>query len=495
MTANLVTGLSPMQELKTSTAANVNPASGTDFSDVLKNSTGKDSSVNEPVKAPVKDKTQGDKQDKDLKDVDESKADEAVKSDKPEKVNKSDKTEKDQNVEDKDVNAYKDEEPISEEAMEEIAEAVASMVTTIAEVLEIPVEDVTEAIENLGLKDIEILNPGTIPNLVVELTDAADVTEIMTDEELFADVKQIMDTVETTLADVADTLQIPVEDLKSQIGKEVAWLKEQDTKTEDIPTEEIDVKAPELKVTDEVSKPVADQVTERKPTERLSVENETDPQVKADDHEEIAPVSARHEEEKGQDTKNGEDHKSSDHLSFTQTVTDTLKGMVAERVQEGTPTYSTTAEQIMDQVRESLRMTMTEDITEMEMNLHPASLGNVRVQVAAKDGVITASFTTQNEQVKEVLEAQIIQLKDQMNEQGIKIEAVEVTVSAHAFERNLNEGGEERGGQSEAEAKKKKVRGINLTDADLSDLEDLDEEDKVTADMMARQGNTVDYMA
>jgi flagellar hook-length control protein FliK len=82
-----------------------------------------------------------------------------------------------------------------------------------------------------------------------------------------------------------------------------------------------------------------------------------------------------------------------------------------------------------------------------------------------------------------------------MTEQGIKIEAVEVTVSAHAFERNLNEGGEERGGQSEAEAKKKKVRGINLTDADLSDLEDLDEEDKVTADMMARQGNTVDYMA
>ena len=74
-------------------------------------------------------------------------------------------------------------------------------------------------------------------------------------------------------------------------------------------------------------------------------------------------------------------------------------------------------------------------MTQMEMELHPASLGNVRVQVAAKDGVITANFTTENESVKAALETQVVTLKNQLEEQGIKVEAVEVTVSSNAFER------------------------------------------------------------
>ncbi len=465
MTANLVTGLSPMKDIKSGMAANLTPASGTDFSDVLKNSTDKGNDVNVPQsKEPVKNKT--------------DRADEA--KDDPKTVSDTDKV-KDKGVDDKAVRTeekntgvVKDDETISDEAMEEIAATVSTMVQTIAEVLEIPVTQVEEAMNDLDMVGMEVLNPNTIPNLVVELTDATDVTEIMTDEELFADVKQLMTEADALMEELAKDLQIPVEELKSQIGDKIAEVKT---------TEAVEV----LPVRPEQSEDNKD---------RLTIVEETDVQVKAEDSQEIAPVSARHEDDKRQDTGN-ERRESGEHLSFNQTVTDTLKGMVADKAEEAYPTYSTTTDQIMEQVSGSLRMTMTEDITEMEMTLHPASLGNVRVQVAAKDGVITASFTTENQQVKEVLEAQMIQLKDQMNEQGIKVEAVEVTVSAHAFERNLNDNGENRGEQPEAEAKKKKVRGINLGGGDLSelDLEELDEEDKVTADMMARQGNTVDYMA
>ena len=464
MTANLVTGLSPVQELKTNVSANVNPASGTDFSNVLKNSTSKEENAPQPKDNAVK----SDKPEvKEASPVDkEAKSETKVKddSDKPAKVKEESK------------GPAEDSKPISDEAMEEITEVAMTMVQTIAEVLEIPAEQVEEAISALDIEPAELLNSNTIPDLVVELTDATDKTDIMTDEELFADVKQLMTDADKLMNEVADTLQIPVEDLKSQIADAVA-----------------DKDVNEAVDTDRPVDMLADAELTRKPEQRQSMREEVMVDNKPEDNEETAPVSARHEEKGRQE--NGNENRGGEHLNFTQTVTDTLKGMVAEKVDAAYPTYTTSTEQIMEQVSESLRMTMNEDITEMEMQLHPASLGNVRVQVAAKDGVITASFTTQNEQVKEVLEAQIIQLKDQMNEQGIKIEAVEVTVSAHAFERNLNEGGEERGGQSEAEAKKKKVRGINLTDADLSDLEDLDEEDKVTADMMARQGNTVDYMA
>lgn len=466
MTANLVTGLSPVQELKTNVSANVNPASGTDFSNVLKNSTSKEENAPQPKDNAVKsDKPEA----KEASPVDkEAKSETKVKddSDKPAKVKEESK------------GPAEDSKPISDEAMEEITEVAMTMVQTIAEVLEIPAEQVEEAISALDIEPAELLNSNTIPDLVVELTDATDKTDIMTDEELFADVKQLMTDADKLMNEVADTLQIPVEDLKSQIADAVA-----------------DKDVNEAVDTDRPVDMLADAELTRKPEQRQSMREEVMVDNKPEDNEETAPVSARHEEKGRQGS--GSENRGGEHLNFTQTVTDTLKGMVAEKVDAAYPTYTTSTEQIMEQVSESLRMTMNEDITEMEMQLHPASLGNVRVQVAAKDGVITASFTTENQQVKEVLEAQIIQLKDQMNEQGIKVEAVEVTVGAHAFERNLSDNGQSREGQPEAEAKRKKVRGINLGGGDISelDMEELDEEDKVTADMMARQGNTVDYMA
>ncbi|MDD6202522.1 MAG: flagellar hook-length control protein FliK, partial [Lachnospiraceae bacterium] len=137
---------------------------------------------------------------------------------------------------------------------------------------------------------------------------------------------------------------------------------------------------------------------------------------------------------------------------------------------------------------------MKEDMTQMELQLHPASLGNVRVQVAAKDGVITASFTTQNEQVKAALESQIVVLKENFEQQGIKVEAVEVTVASHAFERNLDSN--ENSSKDQMTEKKKAVRRINLSNVtDDFEEEGLLEEEKIVADMMRQNGNTVDYTA
>ena len=463
MTANLVTGLSPVKELKLGAAANLSPTSGTDFSDVLKNSTDKGNDVNVPQpKEPVKDK------------ISKSEEDSPGTESKVEQTKTKDDSSKSVKETDKELAGDK---PLDDKVTEEIAEAVGTMVITIANVLDVPVTDVTQAMEELNISEVEILEPNTIPNLVVELTDAVDVTEITTNEELFADVKQLMTEVDNTVKEVADTLQIPVEDVKSLISDKAAEAKD-------------GTEISEVIITD--TKIVREDSNRR---DSLTVSEQTDPQITAEDSEEIAPVSARHTDDKRQDNEGSRNN--GEHLNFTQTVTDTLKEMVAEKISEPTVSYTATTDQIMEQVSDSLRMTMNEDITEMEMQLHPASLGNVRVQVAAKDGVITASFTTENQQVKEVLEAQVIQLKEQMNEQGIKIEAVEVTVSSHAFERNLNDNGQNRNGQPEAEAKKKRVRGINLGSGGIEelDMEELDEEDKVTADMMARQGNTVDYMA
>ena len=150
--------------------------------------------------------------------------------------------------------------------------------------------------------------------------------------------------------------------------------------------------------------------------------------------------------------------------------------------------------QIMDQIVEYMKFNLKPEMQEMEMQLHPASLGTVHVQIAAKDGVITAQFAAQNETVKAVLETQMIQLKEQFEEQGIKVEAVEVTVANHAY-------GEQFGGEREAEQNgqnaKKSARRINLNldEMEGEGLEELDDSERIAVEMMQANGNTVDYTA
>ena len=88
----------------------------------------------------------------------------------------------------------------------------------------------------------------------------------------------------------------------------------------------------------------------------------------------------------------------------------------------------------------------------------------------------------------------MITLKQSFEEQGIKVEAVEVTVASHAFERNLSGEGNGNAGDEAAPEKKKGARKITLSDlTDSVDEEELSDEDRIVAEMMKQNGNTVDY--
>ena len=447
MTMSLVTGLNSMQNLITGAKMNVTSDASSNFSDVLKDSTEK-KVVDEPSGTDKSDMT-------------------AVKEDKPVKddgkLKNEGKGEKVQN-QDKPKSPVEDNKPeeLTEEEIEAVAVVATEMVQNVAELLDVPTEDVEAAMQELGIEDIEILNPATIPEVVVEITGAADAMEIMTDEELFTDVKELMTEAEDLMDQLSQELEIPVEDLKKQIQNTVEAVKSED-------------------------KPVIEKET-----------NETFDNIIADNKDTIDMPKTDNSSEGSNLKQNSDDSKpkaNENVTQFTQTVTDTIKETFTARVDEAPVSYVTDTDSIMEQVTESLKLTMKEDMTEMEMELHPASLGNVKVQVASKDGVITANFTTQNESVRAALESQIVQLKEQMNEQGLKVAEVEVTVSSHAFERNLDEEGQNRSGEDQSKPNKRGRRSITLDGLDDADGLFEDEGDQIVADMMARSGNTVDYLA
>jgi flagellar hook-length control protein FliK len=147
---------------------------------------------------------------------------------------------------------------------------------------------------------------------------------------------------------------------------------------------------------------------------------------------------------------------------------------------------------IIEQIVEQTKTVITDEITTVEMVLRPEGLGKLLMQVSEQEGNVTAHIYTQNEEVKEALENQMVMLKEQLNQGGTKVNSIEVSVATHEFERNLEEGQQERGQEEAPAQESKKARNINLNNLDeLSGL--MTEEEELVAKMMRDNGNTVNY--
>jgi flagellar hook-length control protein FliK len=151
---------------------------------------------------------------------------------------------------------------------------------------------------------------------------------------------------------------------------------------------------------------------------------------------------------------------------------------------------------IIDQIADYVKIHNSEQVSSMEIQLNPANLGTVNLQVVSKEGTISAQLTAQDEAVRAALESQVTQLKEALEAQGLKIDAVEVTVASHAFEQNL-----EQQDRQEEEAEKSSARksGRRLLDLDeLSGdgedvLDEMSDADRLQAEMMRMGGNRLNY--
>ena len=146
----------------------------------------------------------------------------------------------------------------------------------------------------------------------------------------------------------------------------------------------------------------------------------------------------------------------------------------------------------MNQVIESIHVSVKPETSDIEMLLNPESLGTVNVHLSSKEGTVTAQFTTQNEQVKAILEDQMIELKETFEAKGVKVDNIEVQVQTNAFAQEY-ENSRERNNQDE-ERTNRRARRINLNA--LEEMpEELTEEEAISVSMMEANGSTVDYMA
>ena len=82
---------------------------------------------------------------------------------------------------------------------------------------------------------------------------------------------------------------------------------------------------------------------------------------------------------------------------------------------------------IPGQIVEQARLIRSSENTEMVIHLKPEHLGDLTLKVSvSSNGAVTASFHSDNAQVRAIIENSLVQLRQELSNQGIKVDNVEV---------------------------------------------------------------------
>ncbi len=348
--------------------------------------------------------------------------------------------------------------------MEIIQNILGMLQNTVQTNLGITEEELNKAMEDLGLTTMDLFNPDNLKQLVLQISGADNISDILTDENLADTVNQLIQAVDELKSN--PDLPISQEELTDIINR---FQKNQLA----------DAQAVSLKTVQEIKEQKVSDVSDDMQNEiTFEVHKFTDKDSDTDVNQSFTHDSEHKEPEvktqspidtfiqnlavKGNDTG----------LSFTEQIANVRQ-----------------MQDITRQIVEQIKIMIKPEQTSMELQLNPENLGKINLSVIAKDGIMTAHFTAQNELAKEAIESQMQFLKDNLNNQGLKVESIEVTVSNFSFDQsNQTPGGSEKGQQNHSQN-----HNLNLVEADQS----VNSNDSETQDigLMNQTGSSIDYTA
>lgn len=354
---------------------------------------------------------------------------------------------------------------------EDVAQAVSDIKDKIKETMDVSDEDIENAMEQLGIGIVDLLDPQSVTDLVIALSGNSDSLEFLTDASAVANLEDIINTVDEVTQNLTETYNIDITSVKDivkdfQNDFDEAVASEQPVNKQI--TDYQDDKQNEKAVTEDTKESITDVIAEKT---------------------EVKSEAAFTDEKKNDPDTHLQDKNNDGIEKITSDMTQSIQKAFSEVVDE---TSAVNEVDIVRQVIEQIKVTTTQQLSSIEVMLNPENLGKVHVAVTAKQGIVTAQLTAQNEQVKAALENQMTALKEQFNNQGVKVEAVEITVQSHGFESEQNLEGNN---SNQAQQEKKSHRKL-----DLSSLEGLDESDMTSEEIRAKDaivnGNSsVEYSA
>ncbi|HCS03989.1 MAG TPA: hypothetical protein DIV53_04225 [Eubacterium sp.] len=358
-----------------------------------------------------------------------------------------------------DVNSKADNKDVTD-TVKEVCEDIKD---AIKEEFDVSGEDIKVAMELLGLTALDLLSTAKVAELIEQLT-GTDALTLITNEDMMQSFNNIINVVDEANADIAGMLGVKTEEVGIVLGQNdiAPVVNSEDTAKQD------NVKESDAKNADDNINQTVDNQESLSEVLAKKITTESDGKAKNN-------MSESNEANNKVTYADVADNMISN-------ITDTFADIITEDI-------STVKEaDIVNQVIDSVKLMASRELTSMEVMLNPEHLGSVHITVTARNGIVSAQIAAQNEQVKTALENQMVTLREQFESQGLKVDAVEITVMAHSFEAGQNFG------QSESERKQgesKVHRKLDLSSFD----DELEEDLESTAPAPKAEGSSVEYLA
>lgn len=357
-----------------------------------------------------------------------------------------------------------------------VDEAADKMLSDTAEELSVTEEELLSVLQSLSLTPADLLTKEGLQQVVLAVSGETDFANFLTDETMFTTLQNLNGELQTTLSHLADELGISQDEVQDFLtaladkAGDASALQAEVLPTEAVPDEETE-----------------DAVTDVKNS--FDTENAADGKAASEVTVPGKETGKQTEKETSGEEKSFTGDRAFDNFAQSFKTGQTQNTQAAAEV---TPHFDVETENIIRQITDYMRGNVTDGVSEMDMQLHPANLGSVHIHLEAKEGVLTAQFTAQNESVKAALESQMIQLKDNFEEQGLTVESIEVMVSSQKFDQSYEEAeshANDTGSRSGRQRTRRAGLHVSMEDEELSDEEILAKE------VLKGQGSTVEFTA
>lgn len=380
-----------------------------------------------------------------------------------------------------------------QERLEELQNKVKK---ALAEKLGMTEEEVQEAMEVMGITFQNLLTGNGLAELVQQLSGAEDVTALL----FQSDFQELMRQVDALVTEFLGDTGVTPEELDGMLMKLQSQAEQNVQAGEDVQFEvprEMVQQQEEENVAKTKTEIMYQEIPEETTVLRENVEStetaaipQVDNQQEAEKEGQFSPENKQSQGFSRTPEKTEIRNDSPQNQIAYQTVETTVDTVGEQIVQTLEQTY-VNAEDIVKQITEFTKISMQQAQTSLEMQLNPANLGKIYLHVMSKEGVITAQLAAQNEAVKQALESQTAVLRENMSQQGLKVEAVEVTIASHEFEQNLENDRQQAGQEQEGKQSGKSQRFLSAEQLDeLSGF--MTEEETLAAKIMLENGNSMD---
>lgn len=391
----------------------------------------------------------------------------------------------------------------TESEVKKITDDISSqIVEKVTDDLDISEDELNNAMQLLGLTAMDLLNPANLSALYCEVTgNASDPQALVLNADftaLFNDVSEVasendaqLDLLsQLTASDDGEILDAGITDATESNGSVNTPEKTVDSSYDDTAAsgQNINDTADEaVKVYDGST-----QDSSYQNSDEGTSSGETGNGITSDENTEKTQSDSSFDDS-GERILHHDDGAHSDNSVLHASVSEQLNTDTSFEMSQSQSRLRVDTTDIIRQIVDSMSISNTTEESAINLQLTPESLGRMYINVSQKNSEISARIAVSNEAVKEALQTQMVNLKEALNNSGIRVNEVEITVASHEFERNLEQGAANDSRQQEST---NSYNGSNSSDSGIdSDMVQNRAEERLVTQIMRDNGNSVDFTA